>query len=91
VDNLRLIRDVVHVRELPAPSASQLLWTPPDAADNKTPGSVIPGIVTAVGPDVTQVAVGDRVWYEVEMGFARLPGDTDTRVMREDDIFGVEL
>ena len=85
---MRLIRDVVHVREIQAPPLSQTLWTPPDASGNKTPGSVIPGEVVAVGPDVTQVAVGDRVWYEVEMGFARLPDDT--RVMREDDIFGVE-
>lgn len=87
---MRLIRDVVHVREIQAPPLSTVLWVPVDR--NKTPGTVIPGEVVRVGPDVTQVAVGDRVWYEVEMGFARLPGaDTDIRVMREDDIFGVEV
>ena len=85
---MRLIRDVVHVRELPAPRLSQILWTPEDP--NKMPETVIPGEVVRIGPDVTQVAVGDKVWYEVEMGFARLPApDEDIRVMREDDIFGV--
>jgi NADPH:quinone reductase-like Zn-dependent oxidoreductase len=83
---MRLIRDVVHVKEIQV-EASSVIWTPDPP--NKTPGSIIPGIVVAVGPDVTQVAPGDKVWYEVEMGFARL-SDESIRVMREDDIFGVE-
>lgn len=93
----QLTSDWVAVRELPAATDSSILLQVDNP--NKRPGTVIQGIVEQVGPgrkrkDGTlspmDVKPGDKVWFEIEMGRARLPWDFDVRIMRQGDIAAIE-
>lgn len=83
-----LLRDLVTVRELPAPKDSEIIISI-DNPNNRRE-TVINGIVEQIGPKVKGVKPGDKVWYEIEMGKARLPWDLDVRIMAEDQIAFVE-
>jgi co-chaperonin GroES (HSP10) len=92
-----LTSDWVAVRELPAPPDSAVILQVDNP--NKRPGTVIQGIVEQTGPGKRtkqgeilpmDVTTGDRVWYEIEAGRARLPWDYDVRIMRQGDIAAVE-
>lgn len=93
----RLRKDWIAVRELPAPPDSAVILQLDDP--NKRRETVITGRVEQVGPGrhnkageliPMDVRVGDLVYYEIEMGKARLPWDLDVRVMRVGDIAAVE-
>lgn len=58
-------------------------------SEAKTEASVA-GEVLAVGRDVTEVKVGDRVHYGVYTGQKTKFDDLDLTVLKEDDIFAVE-
>jgi hypothetical protein len=83
-----LLRDLVSVRELPAPKDSEVILQIDNP--NKRRETVINGIVEKIGPKVKGVSIGDKVWYEIEMGKARLPWDVDVRIMAEDQIAFIE-
>ena len=82
--NYRLLRDLVAVRELPAAPDSAVIIQLDNP--NKRPNTTLTGIVEQIGPKVLDLRVGDLVWYEIEMGRARLPWDLDVRIMTEDQV-----
>ena len=81
-------RSLCFVRELPAEQTGLII---PGVDLNKSPDHSphLQGYVEAIGPAVTDVQVGDLVWYEIGAGEYRVPGDDMVRIMYERDIVGV--
>jgi hypothetical protein len=83
------VRDLCFIRELPVRQTG-LIVAPIDLNRSKDNTTWLQGRVEAVGPKVTTVAVGDLVWYEIEMGEFRVPGDDMVRIMYEGQIAAIE-
>ena len=77
------------VRELPVEQKGMII-AGYDLNKSVKDSPILCGIVEAVGPKVTDVKRGDRVWFEIGVGEFRMPGDDMVRIMFEEDIAAVE-
>jgi co-chaperonin GroES (HSP10) len=82
-------RDLCFIRELPVEQKG-LIIPGVDLNRSAKNSPVLAGIVEAIGPKVTLVAVGDKVWYEIGSGEFRVPGDDMVRIILEEDVAMVE-
>jgi co-chaperonin GroES (HSP10) len=87
-DKWKPVRDMAFVRELPVEQTG-LIVSPIDLNRSRDNTSILQGIVEAIGPQVTELAVGDRVCYEIDAGEERLPNDDMVRIMYEGQIMYV--
>lgn len=87
--NWKPVRDLCFVRELPVEQTSVII---PGIDLNRSAAHspVLTGIVEAVGPHVTDVAIGDHVTFEIGSGEFRIPGDDMVRIMKEEDVAWVD-
>jgi hypothetical protein len=87
--NWKPVRDFCFIRELPV-TLPGLILSGIDLNRSADHSPVLYGMVEAVGPRVTLVAIGDRVAYEIGAGEFRLPGDDMVRIMYEKDVAWVD-
>lgn len=86
--NWKPVRDFCFVRELPVEQEG-LIISPIDLNRSTDHTKFLTGRVEAVGPQVTDVQVGDLVWYEIHAGEFRIPEDDMVRIMYEADVAAV--
>ena len=83
--NWKPVHDLVFIRELPV-TLDSVIIPGIDLNRSKENSPILYGIVEAIGPEVTDMQVGDRVAYEIHAGEFRMPGDDEVRIMYERDV-----
>ena len=87
--NLRMRKDYVAIREILVTPETESVILAPDAKEANRTQKHLTGIVEGIGDKVTLCAVGDLVYFELNAGCARVPGDFAVRIMREADVCAV--
>lgn len=79
--SIKVLRDLVAIRVEETQSQSSLVYTPPEQQTR--------GIIFAVGPDVKELKVGDRVDFGPRKPQKIDSDKEDAVIIREDDIYVV--
>lgn len=88
-DKWKPVRDMAFIRELPVEQTG-LIIAPMDLNRSRDNAPILKGIVEAIGPRVTDFKVGDTVYFEIDAGEFRIPGDDMVRIMYEGQVMYVE-